>query len=137
MDTKPLCPSSTSTPGAILLGVVLEDGSVGFLEDRLVIDQDFVDRAKQGRRPEQRFRFSSPCAQGACHQWTGSRCGVIDHVLELASDSQMMLPMMDALPACSIRSDCRWFSQSGAEACRVCLLVITDTREDAVGMIAP
>ena len=38
-----------------------------------------------GRRaPERRFRFSSPCAQGGCGQWTGSACGVIAGAMDEA-----------------------------------------------------
>jgi hypothetical protein len=34
------------------------------------------------------------------------------------------------LPECSIRSECRWFYQSGVEACAICPEVITDLREE-------
>ena len=82
MSQEPLrCPSARCEPGAILLGIVLPGGRVAYAADRLVINEEFVAIAKQGRSPEARFRFSSPCARGACQQWTGSGCGVIDAVL--------------------------------------------------------
>lgn len=124
-----LCPSSPCKEGAVLLGIVLADGSVAFATDRIVVDKGFVQNAtREGSNPpETRFRFSSPCAQGACRQWTGSRCGVIDSVM---ADVQTAGYHADAtsLPACSIRQDCRWFQQTGAEACAVCDIVVTDTR---------
>lgn len=123
-----LCPSSRCQEGAILLGIVLPDGSVAFAKDRVVVDGGFVQNATlPGSRPaESRFRFSSPCARGACHQWTGSRCGVIDSVV--ADAEQAGYALDGPLPECSIREHCRWFEQTGAAACSVCDLVVTDTR---------
>ena len=115
------CPSARCEPGATLLGVVEADGTVGYITPRLTVDAEFVEQASRGRAPEKRFRFAGACVESGCKQWTGSRCGVIDRVLE--GD----LPKAGALPHCSIRSSCRWFAQSGAEACGVCPLVITDT----------
>lgn len=125
-----LCPSSRCQEGAILLGIVLPDGSVAFAKDRIVVDGGFVQNAtREGSHPpETRFRFSSPCARGACNQWSDSRCGVIDSVLQEAHDGGYDSQGRQALPECSIRPQCRWFEQSGAEACSVCDLVITETR---------
>jgi hypothetical protein len=51
-------------------------------------------------------------------------------------------PTVDPLPRCSIRANCRWFDQQGADACRVCPFVITDltsleTEVDATPPPAP
>lgn len=119
-----LCPSSRCQPGAILLGIVLSDGSVAFAKDRIAVDGAFVENALQGRAPESRFRFSTPCASSGCHQWTGSRCGVIDSVLDDVRD----ISQVEILPDCSIRGQCRWYDQSGSSACAVCDRIITDTR---------
>ena len=119
------CPSARCEPGATLLGVVEADGTVGYITPRLTVDEAFVEQASRGRAPEKRFRFAGACVESGCAQWTGSRCGVIDRVLEggLLDDGANA----QGLPHCSIRSSCRWFAQSGAEACGVCPLVITDT----------
>jgi hypothetical protein len=120
------CPSAPCESGATLLGVVGSQGRVGYLTPPLTIDDDFVATARRGRSPEKRFRFAAPCVEERCAQWTGSRCGVIDAVIANP------LPRPDdeagGLPRCSIRSACRWFAQSGTDACRVCPLVITDCR---------
>lgn len=117
-----LCPSSRCEPGAILLGIVLPTGWIAYGDDLVVIDAEFARRAHEGRSPEKRFRFASPCVQQQCHQWSAGRCTVID---ELARDPP---PSMDraALPSCSIRAGCRWYLQIGPAACAVCPLVITD-----------
>lgn len=125
-----LCPSSRCQEGAILLGIVLSNGSVAFAKDRIVVDGAFVQNAttEGSCPPESRFRFSGPCAKGGCHQWTGSRCGVIDSLL-VDARAQNYQPQADTpLPQCSIRDSCRWFDQTGAEACAVCGIVVTETR---------
>lgn len=125
-----LCPSSRCQEGAILLGIVLADGRVAFAKDRIIVDEGFVQNAtaKGSRPPESRFRFSSPCAKGGCHQWTGSRCGVIDSVMEEARAQNYRPDTETALQDCSIRDTCRWFEQTGADACAVCDIVVTETR---------
>ena len=119
-----LCPSATCRPGALLVGIVMPDGLVAHTSERIVIDEEFVQIARRGAAPEKRFRFGGTCVKGACAQWTGDRCGVIDEVL------QVVAPRGEPaeLPACSIRPQCRWFNQSGAAACAACPEVITDAR---------
>jgi hypothetical protein len=124
-----LCPSAHCEDGAILLGIVIADGRVAFASDRIVVDEEFVRIAHQGRSPEMRFRFSAPCVKAACRQWTGERCGVIDAILDHLTPGEPG----DPLPACSIRSQCRWYKQSGPRACCVCPLVVTDSRDPADG----
>ena len=82
-----MCPSARCHEGAVLLGIVLPDGRVAFAEGRTTVDcREFVSVAtSEGRRaPERRFRFSSPCAQGGCRQWTGTACGVIAGAMDEA-----------------------------------------------------
>ncbi len=118
------CPSATCTPGNQLLGVKGEDGHVRHLRSSLTIDAEFVAAASELGKPEARMRFSSPCATSGCAQWTGTRCGVIDHVLEHLE--QARVPLAASLPPCPIRASCRWFDQTGERACRACSLVVTD-----------
>jgi len=122
---KKLCPSYTCKDGSILLGVVMRHGRVAFSADRIIVNQEFVDIAREGRSPEKRFRFGGQCIQSGCKQWTGNRCGVIDSVIE---EEKERLDY-SSLPECSIRPECRWFDQRGAEACAICPEVITDLLE--------
>ncbi len=131
-DDKPRtlrCPSAPCRPGAQLIGIVMPDGRVAMTPDEIFIDEDFVERARVGRAPEKRFRFSSPCIAAGCKQWTGSRCGIADEVDAHAPDDAIV----EALPACAIRDDCRWYDQLGARACHVCPLVVTDGRPEVDG----
>jgi hypothetical protein len=106
--------------------LVDSSGKVGYLTPAMTIDEGFVARARRSGSPEKRFRFAAPCVEARCEQWTGSRCGVIDRVLEVEELDRT--PQRQALPRCAIRGSCRWYAQVGAEACTVCPLVITDCR---------
>jgi hypothetical protein len=117
-----LCPSAPAEVNAILVGVVQPDGSVAFIKDRIEVTREFLDIADKGRPLENRFRFSSTCLESACKQWANGGCSVPERLA-------YMMPRSDAsdapLPSCSIRSQCRWFDQRGADACRICPMVIT------------
>jgi hypothetical protein len=121
------CPSAPGRPGALLIGVIGRRGSVGYVNPSPTVDDTFLRLAGESDLPlEKRFRFASPCVEGGCAQWTGSRCGVIDEVLGV--DEVIPTPASESLPRCAIRTMCRWFAQSGADACRVCPQVITDCK---------
>jgi hypothetical protein len=124
-DPLALCPSAPCDEGGVLLGIVDATGEIGYLRPRLEIDAEFAREANRGRAPGKRFRIAAPCVEGRCAQWTGERCGLIDDLT-----AQEGWPPRSAssrgLPRCSIRPECRWFAQGGAEACHVCPFVVTD-----------
>lgn len=122
-DGNLLCPSSHAKEGALLIGVVQGDGTVGLLGRPLIVDANFLETANKGRDPEKRFRFSAPCVKSDCRQWSSGRCGVVDKVLHMAPTEET------PRGPCGIRAGCRWYSQVGAEACAVCTLVVTNTLE--------
>jgi hypothetical protein len=117
---KVLCPSAPADVKAILLGVVQSDGSVAFIKDRIEVTPEFLDIAAKGRTPETRFRFSSACMGSACRQWANGECSLPERLA-----SMIPAPADAPLPDCSIRDQCRWFQQRGADACRICPLVVT------------
>jgi hypothetical protein len=138
------CPSHRCKPGSDLIGVRQDDGTVAILPQPLPVDQHFVEVvSRDAAAPEQRFRFSNKCIESGCSQWTGSRCGVIDNVLQLlagvpaagdiappaATASPTPKESTATLPPCGIRPTCRWFLQAGADACRVCPYVVTHITE--------
>jgi len=120
-----LCPSARCEPGALLLGLIGPDGSVGYVRPALEIDEDFIGRVREGRDPEKRFRFAQPCATSGCEHWSEGRCGVAD----AATTSDV--PSASQLPACDIRPRCRWYAQAGPSACRSCPTVVTDVSSSA------
>ena len=121
-DTK-ACPSALCQEGALLLGVMTPSGTLSYIQPPTRVDAAFVARAQALGRPESRFRFSSPCVEGGCPQWTGTGCGVVDHVID---EEQPVELESGRLPFCAIRRDCRWFAQRGAAACAVCPRVVAD-----------
>lgn len=127
------CPSALCQEDALLLGVVTPGGTVAYVQPPTRVGAEFVRQAQALGHPERRFRFSSPCVQAACPQWTGTGCGVIDVVI---GSKPAELPTGPAarpagppqsLPACAIRRTCRWFAQHGAAACAVCPAIVADT----------
>jgi hypothetical protein len=115
------CPSGRCREGSVLLGVVGQQGRVAYLSPVIPVDAEFVRVARGGRAPESRFRFSEPCVEAGCAQWSGTACGLIDRLLAGAARAG---PVEGPLPRCGIRSSCRWFAQRGRQACAVCPLVI-------------
>jgi hypothetical protein len=118
---RDLCPSARAEPGALVIGIRGEDGSVRYLRDRLSADAEFLDRARQHGDPQERFRFSSPCQQHACLQWAECQCSVPGRLTELLDPAEGSAP----LPRCAIRAQCRWYAQSGRDACQICPQVST------------
>lgn len=123
---KIMCPSSKAQKGAMLLGILQDDGKVSILPQPLRIDETFIETAGHQRPAEEQFRFTNKCVESGCSQWTGKRCGVADKVLSVLND----LPPQNEVPVCALRPSCRWHLQSGEEACRACVFVITHTTED-------
>ena len=117
------CPSAPCREGALLIGVMTRRGTLAYVQPPTRVDAEFVERANALGRPESRFRFSVPCIESGCPQWTGQGCAVVDEVLEAESENAASPA---ALPQCAIRSTCRWYYQRGATACAVCPLVVAD-----------
>jgi hypothetical protein len=114
----------------VVLGIRMPDGRFAFLGKPIALTPALVAAAQEGpRSPERRLRFSGPCVQAACANWSGERCDVIDVVLR--TQTADALDRNDGgvnLRPCAIRESCRWFAQAGPPACDVCPEVVTDGR---------
>jgi hypothetical protein len=115
------CPSGRCEEGAVLLGVVDSTSTVRFVRPLTIVTKGFVERAQQGRKPEQRFRFSHECRESDCRWWAEARCSLIEDLASQPDEGRDE----EHLPPCVIRSTCRWFHQRGREACRICPTVVT------------
>lgn len=122
-NNNTLCPSSKAEAGAILLGVITPQEQVAMLSEQVEINQEFIEEISQEKTPESQFRFANRCVKSGCQQWTSGRCGVIDAVMKVNPNLQAK---DFHLPICSIRPQCRWYQQLGANACVVCPFIITD-----------
>jgi hypothetical protein len=112
-----LCPSAQ--PGmdnCRVLGVVEQQGSTPrlvYLEQALPITPEILALAAP-LKPTELYRLSATCAEGKCPHFDGADCRLATRVV------QILPAVVDALPPCAIRKDCRWFSQEGGAACRRC-----------------
>jgi hypothetical protein len=116
------CPSSNASEGSILLGVINTNGTVGFISNKIELTGELYHEMLKKGEPEKHFRFSTDCVESGCHQWQSGKCSVIQKILHINEDLQLE----DQLPACSIRSSCRWYFQEGSKACSFCPYIITD-----------
>ena len=126
-----LCPSGRCAVGSKLIGIVGPDGRLGYVTPPLDVDANFIKVSKQGRAPESRFRFSEPCLGQNCEHWADNECGLIGRIRARADNQPGLISDDAELPTCAIRSECRWFSQRGREACAVCPLVTRIPRSPA------
>jgi hypothetical protein len=126
MQEAKLCPSTKCSNDALLLGIVQSDKTITLLDTPLRINDAFVEKANKVGELEKRFRFVNKCVKKGCKQWTGKSCGIIN---ELSLANPLIKFSNEKLPECSIRSNCRWYNQEGAKACKICLHVITQSQD--------
>jgi hypothetical protein len=117
-----LCPSAQ--PGmdnCQVLGVVQRDGPAPrlvYLNQPVPATQQILDLAAP-LKPTEVYRLSATCAEGKCPHYDGSDCQLATRVV------QILPAVVDTLPPCIIRKDCRWFSQEGGAACKRCTEIST------------
>ena len=70
-------------------------------------------------KPTEVFRLAATCAEGKCPHFDGADCRLATRIV------QILPAVVDTLPPCIIRQDCRWYSQGGGAACRRCPEVTT------------
>jgi hypothetical protein len=117
-----LCPSAQpEMVNSVVLGVVT-DSAVGqrlaYLEEPQPVTERLL--ALTGDiPPTQILRFAARCEESTCAHYDGQRCQLASRIVE-------HLPsVVDILPLCKIRPECRWFGEHGAAACRRCPQVVT------------
>ncbi len=93
------------------------------LAEPMKLTKEFIEIAVLNGSPEKRFRFAGKCVKSGCKQWSGTSCGIMD---ELSAANPNLQVVEDDLPECSIREQCRWFSQEGKKACMICPMIITN-----------
>lgn len=120
------CPSAQPGMGDVqVLGVVTRDAAeprLAYLDEPVAASAEML--AMAAPVPvSQVFRLSARCEESKCTHFDGTRC-------QLAVRIATLLPeVVDSLPACTIRPDCRWFRQEGRAACLRCPQIVTGTYE--------
>ena len=113
-----------------VLGVIQQDGprpSLQYLNQPLPATADVLELAKP-LKPTEVFRLSATCAEHKCPHFDGADCRLATRVV------QILPAVVDTLPPCIIRKECRWYSQEGAAACRRCPEITTVSYDVSPGM---
>ena len=117
------CPSAQATAdNARVFGVITgtpEAHRVGYLTEAMPLSEELLAIAGSAK-PTQLFRIAATCAGDGCKHFKGSTCSLAQRIVDGVP------AVVNGLPACLIRSTCRWFRQEGKEACFRCPQIMTD-----------
>ncbi|MEY2415968.1 MAG: hypothetical protein QOH53_1302, partial [Ilumatobacteraceae bacterium] len=83
---------------------------VSYLEQAIPIDELDVDVDPETFT--QVFRIAAVCEESACVHFANDSCTLAERI---ANDVPAVVEM---LPRCAIRRECRWYAERGAAACR-------------------
>lgn len=106
-----------------VLGVVQRDRPrpmVLYLQRPVPATSDVLELT-QPLKPTEVFRLSATCAEHRCPHFDGADCRLATRIVQFLPEA------VDALPPCTIRHDCRWYSQEGKPACLRCPEITTVT----------
>jgi hypothetical protein len=99
-----------------ILGVVQQDGPASRLVylNEILPATNAVLALSAPLKPTEVYRLSATCAEHKCPHFDGADCQLATRIV------QLLPAVVDTLPPCTIRKDCRWFSQEGGAACHRC-----------------
>jgi hypothetical protein len=122
---QPLCPSAQPEwQGARIFGVVggtAEAPATAYLSAPQPVTEQLLQLAGSVR-PGEVFRMAAPCVCHGCSHFApeAATCRLVEKTV------RWLPPVVDKLPACSIRASCRWWQQEGKAACLRCPQVVTE-----------
>jgi len=124
VETPLLCPSAQEEMAeSVIFGIVggtETEPRVAYLVEPQIVTDELLELT-QPVKPTEVFRIAAPCAGSACKHFDGSNC-------RLASRIVRLLPkVVEVLPPCRIRPNCRWWQQEGKQACKRCPQIVTET----------
>ncbi|WP_392533426.1 hypothetical protein [Nostoc sp. C117] len=118
-----LCPSGQPEIGnTVVFGVVggtVEAPSIAYLTESQPVTEEIL-ALSDSVKPTEIFRIASSCQADACKHFDGSDCRLAMRIV------QQLPTVVETLPACQIRSSCRWWQQEGKAACYRCPQMVTD-----------
>lgn len=123
LDKLPLCPSGQPEIGdAVVFGVVegnVKEPNITYLTESQQVTKEILALADPVT-PTEIFRIASSCKANACHHFDGKDCRLAKRIV------QQLPTVVETLPACQIRSTCRWWQQEGKAACYRCPQMVTN-----------
>jgi hypothetical protein len=130
--TGQMCPSAQ--PGmrdARVLGVIAgtpDAPLVSYLNETLALTENVIAMTAPAH-PSDVLRIAARCEESKCCHFDGEKCHLATRIV------QILPAVVDALPACLIRGECRWYLQEGRPACLRCPQVITRNHNPTGDMI--
>jgi len=85
----------------------------------LALQEKRTPRLAAPLEPTEVFRLAAACQTHLCPHFDGANCGLAARIV------QILPAVVEQLPPCRIRPECRWFQQEGATACRRCPRIST------------
>jgi hypothetical protein len=120
------CPSAQPGMADVrVLGVVTRDGPapvVAYLDEPVAPTPEMLELAAP-LPVSNVFRLAARCEETKCTHFDGTRCQLAVRIAKLLPE------VVDSLPACTIRPQCRWFRQEGRAACLRCPQIVTGNYE--------
>lgn len=101
----------------VIGGTVAEPRLAYLAKDVAVTDEMLV--TPEGISPTRIFRFTGGCVEGRCQQFSNGVCSLGKNI------DRMLSPVVDQIPACTIRGSCRWYAENGPNICLKCPQVVT------------
>ncbi|MBI2689103.1 MAG: nitrogen fixation protein [Acidobacteria bacterium] len=118
-----MCPSAQpEMRDARVLGVIggtADAPMVAYLNEPVAASEEVLALADGARHPADVMRFAARCEESKCCHYDGKNCNLATRIV------QILPAVVEALPACLIRAECRWYLQEGRAACLRCPQVVT------------
>lgn len=118
-----MCPSAQpEMRDARLLGVVggtADAPMLAYLNEPVEVSEEVLALAAGATHPADVMRFAARCEESKCCHFDGANCNLATRIV------QILPAVVEALPACLIRAECRWYRQEGRPACLRCPQVVT------------
>ncbi|MFJ1596439.1 hypothetical protein [Streptomyces sp. NPDC088261] len=125
------CPSGdASRPESVVLGVRSGDGDQVVYLAEPVPAADVLGSIPEGIAPSRVLRFASHCVSD-CANRVGEACGLIERIKTVPAGTDA-----SAVPRCHLRPHCKWWNQTGVEACHRCPAISTlNSRDDELTVL--
>ena len=121
-----MCPSAQPEMAEpVILGVrggSTEAPRISYLENPVPVSTEWLNLTG-AIEPTEILRFAARCEEGACRHFDGANCRLASRIV------QILPAVVESLPPCKIRYECRWFRQEGRPACLRCPQVVTEVQE--------
>lgn len=118
-----LCPSGdVDMENASIFGIVVgepESPEVVYLDRITPIPSELLTLDAPVKSREI-FRISATCLEHDCQHFDDAKCRLIERIVAGLPN------VVNVVPACMIRSECRWWNQEGKSACLRCPQIVRD-----------